>query len=454
MSAADKIELLVDGRELLVAQEYDVQLNFFKTPNTFSLTVASNKTTLDLMRLVRPGMKFSLRVNGVTVFCGFIDGYESLGSGGTTLTISGRDAMSQLVRAHVEAERSFSHATYLDLAEAAVKASGIAEATIFSDVASQRAAVTGTPIVETTHKQSLKLRDAAGKQGSTLEVKAVTADGSAYDVVAVRQGRTEVSTVVNQTINRVTGYKTERPIKWDAGETYFAAFKKEGDRAGVFLRAGVDPTGKDPFVFLLSAPDPNQRAKFNLLNTRDPDRDAANVVLCERQGGRYVMTGRHSKYVVLGQAGGGKDGRKQVRGEFVDEEALAGLPMPASFVRKDNQAKSTRQANFMARKACAEARRANRTFPYRIKGSHSLPLAENPRERGLPMPDVVVYLRDDEIGVDGDMWVESVRFHKSVGDGTYTDLMLLDPTDLVFGEDELDRALSPKTTTKRGWKHR
>lgn len=450
MSAADTIELLVEDRVLLVAQEYDVQISFFKVPSVFSLTVGSNKTTLDLMRQVQPGMKFALRVNGVVVFVGFIDGYESLGSGGTTLTIAGRDAVSQLVRAHVEDERSFTNATYLDLAEAAAKASGIAEPTIYADVASQRAAVTGTPVVETVKKQSLKLRDAAGAQGSSLEVVAVTPDGSAYDVVEVRQGRTEVSTVVNQTINRVTGYKTERPIKWDAGESYFAALKKETDRAGVFLRAGVDPTGKDPYVFLLSAPDPHQRAQFNLLNTRDPERAADNVVLCERQGGRYVMTGRHSEYVVLGQAGGGKDGRKQVRGSCTDEEALAGLPLPAKMVHKDPKAKSSRQANFTARKMCAEARRANRTFPYRIKGRHSLPLAADPRESGLPMPDTVVYLRDDEIGVDGDMWVESVRFHKSVGDGTYTDLTLLDPTDLVFGEDELDRVLPPRSTKKRG----
>jgi hypothetical protein len=449
MSEPDTVDLLLNGKEVLSAKEYDVQIGYFTTPSAFSMTIGSGKTTLDLLRSAPPASLFALRVNEVVQFVGYTDGFDRIGGGATEVSISGRDITAQLVRDHIEHDRSFTNATFEQLARAAILGAGISEPTIFFDPASQRAAVTGTPVVSTTKKQTQVVRGTAGQQGTALELQPITADGSAFDVVAVRQGVTTVSTVLNQTINRITGYKAEKPIKWDAGETWFSAWKKDADRGGIFLRAGVDPQGRKPAVFLLGAPDGNQPARIWLLNTRrenTPD----NAVLVVPGGTRYVMTGRHSEYVVLGQAGGGKDGRKAVVGRFLDEEALAGLPFPAKRVEKDPQVKNTRQANFRARRACAQERRENRHFVYRILGRHTAPLIDNPSARCIPAPDIVAHLRDDEIGANGPMWVSSVRHHKSVKDGTFTEVTLIDPTDLVFGEDELDQAVSTRTVKHKG----
>jgi hypothetical protein len=183
-----------------------------------------------------------------------------------------------------------------------------------------------------------------------------------------------------------------------------------------------------------------------LLNTRD-ESPPNNAVLVVPQSLRYVMTGRHSDYVVLGQAGGGKDGRKQVIGTFHDAEA-ASAGITAERVIKDPQAKNKRQADFLARKACAQARRENRSFVYQILHRHTVPSMRNPSERVIPCPDMMAHLQDDELGISGPVWIERVRHHKSVRGGTFTEVTVIDPTDLVFGADEMPEAVASKSVKR------
>jgi hypothetical protein len=51
------------------------------------------------------------------------------------------------------------------------------------------------------------------------------------------------------------------------------------------------------------------------------------------------------------------------------------------------------------------------------------------------------------------MWTERVRLHRSAGSGTFSELTLIDPTDLVFGDDEITAPLAPHAKQK-GWKKR
>ncbi len=444
---SDVVDLLINGRAILSAKEYDVVTAYMQTPSTFSLTTGSGGSTLDLMREVPPNSLFALRVNGVVQFVGYTDGYDRIGGGATELAISGRDRMAQLLRAHIRNERSFNNATFEQLAFAAIKGAGIEEAELQTDAAAQRAAVSGTPIVAKTIKKTTVTSGPVGEQGSNPEVAIISTDPLAFGVVQVRTGVTVVSTEQQQVVDRVTGYKAEKPIKWEAGETYFGALKKDLDRAGIFLRAGVDPAGLDPNIFYLGAPDATQAPAVWLLNTRD-ESPPRNGVLVVPQQQRYMMTGRHSDYVVLGTAGGGKDGRKQVIGLFHDAE-VASAGIVAERVIKDPQAKNTRQANFLARKACAQARRENRSFVYQIRGRHTVPSIRNPDELVIPVPDMMAWLQDDELGISGPMWIERVRHHKSLRGGTFTDLTVIDPTDLVLGADELTEAVPSRSTTKR-----
>jgi hypothetical protein len=407
------------------------------------------------MRQCPPGSLVAVRVNGITQFVGFADGFERLGNGATEITISVRDSLAQLVRAHVEHERTFNNITAEKLAQAALDAAGIPSGPkrLSFDAAAQRSVVTGTPILD----QSIATKTFTSKpivgQVGDPELAIISSgeqQGTPFAVglVTVRQGTTTVETIQKKNITRITGYKADKPIKWDVGETYFAALKKDFDRAGLFLRAATDPDGLDPYRFLLSAPDGKQPAKFWLLNTR---RDASpdNAVLVLPPQIRYVMTGRHTDYVVYGQAGGGKDGRKPIVGRFHDDEAASALPLPAPLVIKDPLAKNVRQANYLARKARAAECRANESFVYPIPHRHTLPLLDNPAKRAIPAPDTVIHLRDDEHGINGAFWIERVRFHSSSSGGTFTELTLLDPEHLLFGEDEVTRPVPAKPAKKR-----
>lgn len=445
----DTIDLLINGKEVLCAKEYDVVIDYMTTPATFSMTVGSGRTVLDLMRAFPPNSLFALRVNGIVQFVGYTDGWDRVGGGAAEIAISGRDRMAQLIRDHIENERSFTNATFEDLASAAIKGAGITESTLFYDAASLRAAVSGTPIVDSkTISTTTKSAPVVGKPGGPELVITGVSEGAGviFGVAEVRQGTTTVETTQKKVVSMITGFKAEKPIKWDAGESWFGAAKKDFDRAGIFLRAGVDPDGLDPNIFFLGTPDGQQPAKFWLLNTRrenTPD----NAVLVGPPEVRYVMTGRHAEYVVLGQAGGGKDGRKQVIGRFHDAEA-ADAGITAKLVKKDPQAKNTRQADFLARKLCAEERRSNRSFTYTILHRHTVPLISDPRTRIVPCPDLVGHVRDDEIGLNAPLWVQRVQHHKGLGSGTYTKLTLIDPDDLVFGADDPGAPVPGRPTKK------
>jgi len=453
----DTVDLLVNGREVVNLKEYDVVFSYFTTPNTMSFTLGSGGTSLDLMRTVLPGATVAVRVNGVVQFVAFVDGFERVGTGATEITFSARDAMVQLVKDTVEHERAFNNITLEGLAKAAIEGAGITEYQLFADAASWRSAVSGTPIVDTvttstTFTSGKIIGGPNPPQTRITSTGAAAGEPFAMDQIAVRSGVTVVETTQQKKVKVIKGFKADKPIKWEVGETWLGAFKKDGDRAGVFLRAGVDPDGNDPWIFEIGAPDGKQPAQFMVLNTR-AENTPENAVICGPPQIRYVMTGRHSEYVVYGQAGGGKDGRKPVVGRFSDPEALSGMPLPARLVKKDPQVKNARQANYRARKMCAEERRANRSFVFPIPHRHTVPSLADPTKRIIPVPDLVAHVRDDEHGIDGPMWVEKVQHHSSVSGGTYTTITFIDPTDLVFGDDEITAPLAPRGSSKRGWKH-
>jgi hypothetical protein len=417
----DRVELLVNGRELLVAKNYDVSIAFLTTPSQFSMTVGSNITTLELMKRVPPNSLFALQINGVTQFMGYTDGFEQFSQGATEIAITGRDCMAQLVDDQIEHDRSFNNITFEQLAIEAIKGAGITDYQLIADPTAQRAAVVGTPVLSKLKIQQYEIIEP--------ELKIIGVDKNSGPTWAVVPERIVDAGV--EEITRVTGFKSEKPIKWDAGSSWLAATKKDFDRAGIFLRAGVDPEGKNPNIFILSAPSAAQAPLFAIANTRGAQ-VSDNEVITGSPAIKYVMTGRHSDYVVHGRAGTGKDGRKPVIGRWHDED-VAACGIKKTRVIKDENVKNNAQAEYLARKTCAQERMANRSFVYPIHHRHTLPLLSNPMERGVIACDVVVQVRDDEHGVIGPMWVERVRHHSGPG-GTGSDVTVVAPDDLVFAD--------------------
>ncbi len=436
----DVVELALNGESILIAKEYDISIAFLQVPNVFSIKIGSGNTALDLLKKFPPRTPFVLKINGIVQFMGTLDDVEKPQGDATELYLVGRDALAQLVDDDIEHDRSFTNSTFEELTRAAFASAGYEGISLVYDAMAHRKAVTGTPIIEEkVEERTFKSKPVAGKDTGEKQVVLVStgeAAGSpfAYDVLSVRQGTTVVETTQKKLVKKITGYKTEKPIEWKAGSSHYQALNKELMRGGLFLRAGVDSEGEGPNVFLLSQPAPVQTPLFGLVRAFSATADNVVNVVPGKMGNR--TTGRHARYIVRGRTGGGKDGRKTVEAEFVDDEMEA-LGFTKRRVIIDENAKTTAQAQYLARKACADARRGARTLTYTVQGRHALPTLADPRRRALPTPDICVALVDDEHGMRGTFWVERVRFRASADGGTFTDLVLMVPDDLVFGDPDL-----------------
>lgn len=428
----DRVELILNGEVVLIAKDYDISIAFLQVPNQFSIRIGSGATAVDLMRRYPKNTPFALEINGITQFMGWTDGFRRPRGEATELEIVGRDALARLLTDEVQHDRSFSSATFEELAHAAFAGAGYEGIALSYDAAAHRAAVTGVPQFEDYKVKKTYKSGPVGTQGSNLEIVPLLADGSAYDVANVRTGVTTVETTVTELKKRCTGFKAEKPIEWKAGTSYLNALNKDLSRAGLFLRASVDPEGQDPNVFLLSEPNAAQSPLFGMVRLLDKD-PPRNMVSVLPPAIDDLAVGRHAYYTVRGRTGGGKAGSQQIEATFTDEDMVA-AGYSTHRVIVDENAKTLKQAEYMARKACAEARRVGRVFTYIVPRRHSLPLLADASRRAIPTPDVVVALRDDEHGLEGDFWIERVRFRASANGGTFTDVTLMVPDDLVYGE--------------------
>ena len=430
----DRVELVLAGETILIAKEYDVSIAFLQVPNAGSIVIGSGATAIDLMRRYPKNTPFALRVNGITQFMGRTDGFRRRRGDATELEIMFRDSLRDLVTDEIQHDRSFNNATFEELTRKAFEGAGYEGIALTYDAAAHRRAVTGVPQFESYQVKTTVTSAPVGEQFNGLKIVPLTPDGSAYDVANVRTGVTVVSTLSDETRKRCTGFKAEKPIEWKAGQSYYAALNKDLSRGGIFLRAGVDPEGQDPNVFLLGAPNAAQPPLFGMarLLDRDPPK---NIVSVQPPQIDDSAVGRHAYYIVRGRTGGGKDGKQQIEATFIDEDMVARGYRTHRVIVDDN-AKTRKQAEYMARKACAEARRMGRVFTYTVPRRHSLPLLSAPSRRAIPAPDVVVSLIDEEHGLEGDFWIERVRFRGSANGGTSTEVTLMVPDDLVCGEGE------------------
>lgn len=421
----DVVALILNGEHIEIAKEYDISIAFLQVPNAGSITIGSGSTFVDLARRYPKGTTCALQINGVTQFMGRTDGFRRTRGDATEMALVFRDALALFVKDKIQHDRTFNNITFDELTKEAFKSAGYEGISLVYSAAAHRAAVAGTPILETaqvTKKILIDLNQIRGLDTSGVP-KGADLNYQPLDI--------DPTIEITETVTKCTGFKAEKPIQWKAGTPHYDALNKELARAGIFLRAGVDPEGQDPNVFLLSEPNATQAPAFGLariLGDAVPD----NHVSVLPPAIDDIATGRHSHYIVRGRTGGGADGRQQIEAVFVDEE-MAAIETSHEVII-DESAKTLSQAQFIARRACATARRMCRCFTYTVPNRHTLPLLADPRRRAIPNPDMVVALRDDEHGMEGLFWIERVRFRRSMSTGTNTDITLMCPEDLVFGD--------------------
>jgi prophage tail gpP-like protein len=436
----DAVHLILGSDELLVSKDYHVDIAFLQVPNAFSLSIGSGASALSLMQKYPKNTPFKLKVGPVVSFMGRTDGFARASATATEISITGRDAMARLVDDHIEHDKTFNNVTFDELVRYTFTGVGLDQSLthLSFDAAAHRSAVTGQPILTSKTVETI-VKGTPGYEDKNNQVRIANMlaqmDGLPApfpDAIATPD------TVVKKDVQVITGFRADKPIQFKAGEGWYASLHKELIRGGVFLRADVDPDGVFELVFLLSAPSGAQAPLYGIVNQRGSSR-TDNLVNCFQPKFKDVATERFAKYIVYGRAGGGSTSRKRIRGEFIDPEMVA-AGYTKRWVKVEETVKSDKHAEYLAKKQCAEDRRKDRSFSYSVKG-HTLPLLKDPTRRAVISPDTTIYLKDDEHGMEGVFWIERVSYMGSKDSGRTTEMTLMAPEDLLFGDGDFSRVV-------------
>jgi prophage tail gpP-like protein len=409
---SETFKLILDGIETPLASSYTVHAGVLEVPAAFEMTIGHASMVAALADAFPAFTPFQLKVEDTIIATGETDGYAPTGGNGSELIIRGRDMLKWLVDTRLDSERTFAEKTYLDLTEIALQESGLGERSIFASNTANRKAITGSTQVK--------------------ELVPVTTE----------ETQTEVGNATGKT---KTVYKT---IKGEIGTTWFELLKEQYKRAGLFLWSTVNGD------FVLSRPNGEQAPLYRILRRRGKP-EAGEVTVLGQPSFNFDATERYTECFVTGHAGGGKNGRGKVSGRAYDKEMIALLnPLEADQANggkrkkvlpvKDDKCRTKEQCEFLARRKIAESRRNGWELSYTVTG-HTAPALLG-GGRAIWAPDTVVHVIDDELGIDGPMYVESCVYKRDPK--TTTTLNLLRVEDLVFAEEDVDNP--PKLAKKKG----
>ncbi len=422
----DRVELrIADAGTTHLAESYEVRQSFFtSSPNVFVVKLGTAEAPAKLIAAAKPRTKLELFVGGVLQQTGWSDGPEATADAGagTSVMIHGRDKMAELHDAHIQADKSFSNMSYGDLTEAVLNAAlGQTNYDIILQGGNRqnRMAVTGGSAALTSATPKAALTPGGGPT--------IVAPDDVKPALTNPQGRT---------------LRAKFSGKW------WEFLKHELDRAGLFLLCGA--SGE----FILCAPNVTQRPLFRLQRAPNLTRKSTSI---EKASYKNVATKRYTVYEIHGRKGSGgatlgvaipPDAPDDVKAaliasaasaagqrtstSYVDQEMVDwGFPLTRVWSHKDPKLTSPAQAAYLARFHCAHDRRENWQLTYTVTG-HTWP-AINGGERLTWAVDTMVEVDDQEFGLRGNFWIESVNFKRD-GGGTTTELHLMRPEDLVFGE--------------------
>lgn len=383
-STEDSVRLVLGEDQVLVAESWDTSESVFSQPGTWSITLGWGKVITDFLTRYPKRTPFNLYVGNALQFSGRTDGNfvsQAIG-GGTTLTIRGRDALAPLQDSFVEAAESFSDETYSGLVKRALKRAGLNPDLLRTSNLANRKVKAGVPVKELA-------------PAPTVDEILATPTGTTAGVF---------HSVLQAKVN----------------ETWHEFVRRHIDRAGLFLWAAADGT------FVLSAPNVKQEPTYKLVRRRGENL-GGNVLAMEFADD---ATHRHARVIIYGHGGGKAAGRAKAKGAWIDEEMVA-LQYTQAKVYHDTHVQNPQQADFFARRRIAEERRAGWRLTYTIAG-HTLPSLVEGGDRAVIIPDTLVYVDDEELGLQDSFYIEGVR--RTRGPQTTTTITLQRREDVLFGE--------------------
>ena len=367
----DPVSLTIAGERINYLHSYNVAVSVFSQPSAFTATIGKPGTAAELLTAFNPGDEFQMEIGGNVVQTGRIDRISAGQVVPTTVTLSGRDAIAPLFDSTFEVDCNL-RGTYFQMVEQQLKAVGMGDRTLFADQNAMKAAVMGKTKV--TVPKAPVMCQAPDAPLST--------DPNDYDTVLVS--------------NTVKARAGERRYDWIKRQIRKVNLYLWSMGAGDFALFQLNPYHPPSYVL-------NRRKgqRFNI-ESHEHERSALN---------------RHSEITVQGRGGGGCDGRKRVTYTYVDEE-LKKLGISKPMVRTED-VKTVAEAKALARQYALKERRDSWKLSYKVSG-HMI-TSPVPGLGLIPwVPDSVVTINDEDLGIYGNYYLSDVEFSRSGGNTSTT----------------------------------
>lgn len=375
----DVVRIKLNGDETFKPQSYEVRSSILEQPSTFSVRLGHDGVASEILDRFQPNTDFELYVGDHLQHSGTLDGPEIHGDEGTFIDFHGRDSMKALHDTFVESESHIEDETYRKLIE--------------------------TNLIETLGDDwTLEISNASNRAVSAgVKMPLFNEPRSVDEVIIEKNDRGIV----------------EHAVQSHLGERRLEFIRRHLDRAGLFLWSGA---AKNQFI--LGAPNPDQPPIYELHRTLSGSN-------CSLEAYRnHGSPPRYSKVVVYSRKGTKKQGRGIITGQAIDDEMIDWGITTVLSVRDANVANKFMATRHAERKL-AEGRRVGYQLSYRVAGHTTQSLMGG---RAVWIPDTVVKVNDELLGVTGNFWIEEViRRRGDSGEGTTTILSLMRVADVIFG---------------------
>lgn len=459
----DSVRIEIDGKIVAICEQYEVSVSVLRQPGAMTIRIGSNQVAQELLASIQNRKsRYKLFIGDVLTQSGIVYGKGATDSNATTIEIKGRDYQSVVYDAFVDEDKTFQEKTYKDFTRRVLNEIGLTEKKGHRLITSNeinRLQLTGRDIKTSTHavdapalpqsKETKAQREAKAqaliKEQFGLKVKTFTVD--VKDTPDLRKGGFDPaqqllvahslrlydynspSAIVEQ--RKIEDLKTSaaggtsevvtQSLKVKLGTRWHDALERHYKLMGLFLWADAEGN------FILARPNANQTPSYRLFRQRGGDRSTTNIL---KHRFEDDTTERHTRAIVFGRIGKGKNGRNKLRGEFIDEQ-LKDSDFDAPLVVHDDDIATKEHADYIARKHIAEERRAGFTLVYTVSGHTTTPISSADGRSTNWAVDTIVEVDDRELGIKGNFYIEAIKFRRAP---TETELTLMRPEDLVFAE--------------------
>jgi hypothetical protein len=375
---------------LSIVESYEVKISVFQQPAATTIRLGWSKLVAQLYKEAAPNSQLTFSIAGTKVLTGSVYSRGVPSSAAACVELKVRDYMARLFDDEVQDELSFTNKTYFSLTRTVLNIVGMNEQpTTFKLLADNEA-----------NRALISRHNGKGRK---------------------RKNQTQVVEQIETGVGAGGAKIVRTTIKANVGTSYYNFLQEQYKLAGLFLWCTADAN------FVLARPTADQSPAYKILIEEDQPLTGARSVERVHEDN---CTLRHTGYIVYGRAGSGTEGRTKLVGTFVDDE-MASYGFQHNRVIHDDDVKSQAEADYVARRACAEERRQGWKLEYTVSG-HILPSTKGTNGYLIWAQDMVCEVEDHEIGLFGKFYIQDVTFRRNPH--MTTTIALMRPEDLVFAE--------------------